>query len=109
MKTVAYLRVSTPQQNVSSQRLVILEYARAHDIRIDDFIEATASGQASEKRRRLSGGGRLDEVVDADVVRPRVLEDGEALAAHVLLRGRDAQIGDGLHGLSVECGFGYCI
>ena len=24
-----------------------------HDIRIDDFIEATASGQASEKRRRL--------------------------------------------------------
>ena len=25
-------------------------------------------------------------------------KDGEALAAHVLLRGRDAQIGDGLHG-----------
>ena len=57
----------------------------------------------------LSGGGRLDEVVDADVMRPRVLEDGEALAAHVLLRGRDAQIGDGLHGLSMKCGFGYCI
>ena len=48
-----YLRVSTPQQDVSSQRLAILEYARTHDIRIDDFIEATASGQASEKRRRL--------------------------------------------------------
>ena len=30
-----------------------LEYARQHDFRIDDFIEATASGQASEKRRRL--------------------------------------------------------
>ena len=53
MKTVAYLRVSTPQQDVRSQRLAILEYARTHDIRIDDFIEATASGQASEKRRRL--------------------------------------------------------
>ena len=39
VKTVAYLRVST--------------YARAHDFRVDDFIEATASGQASEKRRRL--------------------------------------------------------
>ena len=25
----------------------------SHDFRIDDFIEATASGQASEKRRRL--------------------------------------------------------
>ena len=53
MKTVAYLRVSTAQQDVCSQRLAILEYARKHDFRIDDFIEATASGQASEKRRRL--------------------------------------------------------
>ena len=35
------------------------------------------------------------------------LEDGEALAAHVLLCGRDPQIGDGFHGLSMECGFGY--
>ena len=52
VKTVAYLRVSTPQQDVSSQRLAILEYARKHDLHIDDFIEA-ASGQASEKRRRL--------------------------------------------------------
>ena len=53
VKTVAYLRVSTPQQDASSQRLAILEYARKHDLHIDDFIEATASGQASEKRRRL--------------------------------------------------------
>ena len=53
MKTVAYLRVSTAQQDLRSQRLAILEYARKHDSRIDDFIEATASGQASEKRRRL--------------------------------------------------------
>ena len=53
VKTVAYLRVSTAQQDVSSQRLAILEYARKHDFRIDDFIEATASGQASERRRRL--------------------------------------------------------
>ena len=53
VKTVAYLQVSTAQQNVRSQRLAILEYARKHDFRIDDFIEATASGQAPEKRRRL--------------------------------------------------------
>ena len=44
---------STPQQDVRNQRLAILEYARANDVRIDEFIEATASGQASEKRRRL--------------------------------------------------------
>ena len=42
MKTVAYLRVSTAQPDVRSQRLAILEYARKHDFRIDDFIEATA-------------------------------------------------------------------
>ena len=53
VRIVAYLRVSTAQQDVRSQRLAILEYARQHDFRIDDFIEATASRQASEKRRRL--------------------------------------------------------
>ena len=42
-KTVAYLRASTAQQDRRSQRLAILEYARKHDFRIDDFIEATAS------------------------------------------------------------------
>ena len=30
VKTVAYLRVSTPPQDVSSQRLAILEYAQKH-------------------------------------------------------------------------------
>ena len=53
MKTVAYLRVSTPQQDVQSQRLGILEYARKSDFRVDEFIEATASGRASEPRRRI--------------------------------------------------------
>ena len=36
-------------------------------------------------------------------------EDGEALAAHVLLRGRDPQIGNGFHGLTMEYGFWYFI
>ncbi len=70
MKTVAYLRVSTPRQDVRSQRLAILEYARKHDIRIDDFIEAPAFGQASEKRRRLdeltSVLGRGDRLVASE-------------------------------------------
>ena len=68
-----YLRVSTPQQDVRSQRLAILKYARKHDFRIDDFIEATASGQASEKRRRLdeltSVLGRGDRLVVSELSR----------------------------------------
>ena len=73
MKTVAYLRVSTPQQDVRNQRLAILEYARANDVRIDEFIEATASGQASEKRRRL------DELTS-------VLQHGDRLVVSELSR-----------------------
>ena len=37
------------------------------------------------------------------------VEDGEALPAHVLLRGRDPQIGNGFHGLTMEYGFWYFI
>ena len=73
MKTIAYLRVSTPQQDVRSQRLAILEYARTHDFRVDEFIEATASGQASEKRRRL------DELTS-------ILEPGDRLVVSELSR-----------------------
>jgi len=53
VKTVADLRVPAPQQDLHCQRSAILEHARAHNFRVDDFIEATAPGQASEKRRRL--------------------------------------------------------
>ena len=73
MKTVAYLRVSTAQQDVRSQRLAILEHARNQDFPIDDFIEATASGQASEKRRRL------DELMS-------VLQRGDRLVVSELSR-----------------------
>ena len=73
VKAVAYLRVSTAQQNLRSQRLAILEYARKHAFRIDDFIEATASGQAAEKRRRL------DELMN-------VLQRGDRLVVSELSR-----------------------
>ena len=53
MKTIAYLRVSTAQQDAGSQRLAILEYARKHGFQIDDFVEATARGQATAKQRRF--------------------------------------------------------
>ena len=53
MKNLAYLRVSTAHQDVQSQRLAILEYAREHGFQIDRFVEAKASGRATKKRRRL--------------------------------------------------------
>ena len=53
MKNLAYLRVSIARQDVRSQRLAILEYAREQGFRIDRFIEAKASGRALKKHRRL--------------------------------------------------------
>ena len=73
MKTVAYLRVSTAQQDAGSQRLAILEYARRQGFRIDDFIEATASARTSAKRRRL------DQLM-------AVLEPGDRLVVSELSR-----------------------
>ena len=67
VKSVAYLRVSTPQQHVSGQRLAVLEYARKHEFPVDDFIEATASARASETRRRF------DELMSALVPGDRLV------------------------------------
>ena len=53
MKNLAYLRVSTAHQDVRSQRLAILEYAREQGFQIDYFIEVKASGRATKKHRRL--------------------------------------------------------
>ena len=61
------------RKDVSSQRFAIPDYAREHDLHIDDFIEATASGQASEKRRRL------DELTNA-------LQAGDRLVVSELSR-----------------------
>ena len=46
------------------------------------------------------GGG---EIESASFSRIRLLSG--ALAVHVLLRGRDPQIGNGFHGLTMEYGF----
>ena len=53
MKTIAHLKVSTPQQDAGSQRPAILEYARKHSFQISDFVEAAARGQATAKHRWL--------------------------------------------------------
>ncbi len=52
-KTIAYLRASTNKQDLDHQRLELLEYARRHDLNVDDFIEVTISSRRSRKRRRI--------------------------------------------------------
>lgn len=52
-KTIAYIRASTDKQDVDNQKLELLEYARKHDLKIDDFIQITISSRRTSKQRRI--------------------------------------------------------
>jgi DNA invertase Pin-like site-specific DNA recombinase len=53
MKTIAYVRVSTDAQDVTRQRLAILEFARTERMAVDEFLEIQASSRHSSKVRQL--------------------------------------------------------
>jgi DNA invertase Pin-like site-specific DNA recombinase len=55
MKIVAYLRVSTGGQELSNQRLAILDYAQRHHLQIDRFLEIQVSSKKSLKERGIDG------------------------------------------------------
>ncbi len=52
-KIVAYLRASTDKQDLSHQKLEILEFARKNKINISDFVEITISSRKTSKQRRI--------------------------------------------------------
>lgn len=52
-KTIAYIRISTSSQDIKNQKLELYEYARKHDIEIDQFIEVESSSKNSTKNRRI--------------------------------------------------------
>lgn len=52
-KIVAYLRASTDKQDLSHQKLEILEFARKRELRVDDFVEVTVSSRKTSKQRRI--------------------------------------------------------
>jgi DNA invertase Pin-like site-specific DNA recombinase len=52
-KVLAYLRTSTDKQDLNIQRLEILDYARQHDISIDDFIAISVSSSKTPYERRI--------------------------------------------------------
>lgn len=52
-RTYAYLRVSTAAQDLDSQKIGLVDYARNRHIRIDEWIEETASGASKASDRAL--------------------------------------------------------
>jgi len=57
-KNIGYMRVSTDKQDLSNQRLAILDYARKMNIKIHDFVKIQISSRRSTKERKI------DEVID---------------------------------------------
>jgi len=53
MKTIAYLRVSTPTQNLDQQRLAILDYAHQNRLTIDEFVSVSVSSRKTLQQRGI--------------------------------------------------------
>ncbi|MCB0035313.1 MAG: recombinase family protein [Anaerolineales bacterium] len=66
MGTFAYIRASTDKQDLSNQRLEILEFARQKNLTVDEFIEITVSSRKSSKQRRIDE--LLQKLADSDTL-----------------------------------------
>ncbi len=53
MKIIAYLRISTADQDCDNQRLAILDYAHKHKMTIDEFISIQVSSRKTLKQRGI--------------------------------------------------------
>lgn len=52
-KIIAYIRASTDKQDLSHQKLEILEFARKKNLNVDEFLEITISSRKTSKQRRI--------------------------------------------------------
>jgi DNA invertase Pin-like site-specific DNA recombinase len=73
MAIIAYLRVSTQQQDLESQKLAIHEYARSQKLIVDQFLEVEVSSRKSTRARRI------DELFE-------LLSEGDTLVVSELSR-----------------------
>jgi len=55
MKITAYLRVSMSGQEISNQKLAILDYAQQHQLQVDRFLEVKVSSRKSLRERGIDG------------------------------------------------------
>ncbi len=65
-KTIAYLRVSTIDQNIDKNKADILHFANHQDFGKVEFIEETASGRTPWRDRRIAA--ILDELQEGDSI-----------------------------------------
>jgi len=65
-KTVAYLRVSTLDQNIDKNKADILHFANQHDLGKVHFVEEIASGRTPWRVRRIATV--LEELQESDTI-----------------------------------------
>ena len=65
-KTVAYLRVSTLDQNIDKNKADILHFANQHDLGKVHFVEEIASGRTPWRERRIATV--LEELQESDTI-----------------------------------------
>ncbi|MGH2537176.1 MAG: recombinase family protein [Candidatus Promineifilaceae bacterium] len=53
MKVIGYVRVSTDKQDVDKQKHLLLQYAQAHQMLINEFIQAEVSSRQGIQERRI--------------------------------------------------------
>jgi DNA invertase Pin-like site-specific DNA recombinase len=62
MTVIAYIRVSTDQQDVDKQKYLLLDYAHQHLLSIHEFIEVEISSRRNTRERRIDElQGKLKE------------------------------------------------
>ena len=66
MATLAYLRVSTDQQDLDNQRHGVIEYAKKHNLEPMTFFEDTVSGKKSWRQRDI--GKLIETAKEHDII-----------------------------------------
>ncbi|MFA5575321.1 MAG: recombinase family protein [Brumimicrobium sp.] len=54
MQILAYIRISTDKQDLDKQRHLLLEYANANQLIIDEFIEVEISSRKDASKRKIN-------------------------------------------------------
>src|SRR5688500_20403544 len=66
-RVYAYLRISTAAQELASQQVGTVDYSRARSLRVDEWVQETASGAADAAKRDL-GAKLLPKLRPGDVL-----------------------------------------
>ena len=53
MKVIGYIRVSTDKQDLEKQEHLLYQYAQAHQLLIDEFIQVEISARKTQRERRI--------------------------------------------------------